>query len=152
MFWVTLLNIPSGSPVLSSLHWCVPDFLSCLLIQWSLYCIKWTSLKISHIIACRKESFWYCAVRKRKRACLLNKPLPTEWLGSFSCGLFWTNYDVTRVDRKTAEYWVINSSLQKTPRIWKKCTNGGYLLLTRLVYPNAKKFGQGGIPMFQALI
>ena len=39
---------------------------------------------------------------------------------------FFNNDDVIRVERKTAECWVINSTIQKTARIWKKTTNGDY--------------------------
>ena len=34
------------------------------------YPLKWNSLKISNIKASRKESFWYCTVRKRKEGSL----------------------------------------------------------------------------------
>ena len=41
---------------------------------------------------------------------------------------FYNNYDIIRVERKTAEYWVINSTVQRRARVWKKSTNGDYCL------------------------
>ena len=49
--------------------------------------------------------------------------------------LVWTflnNYDVIRVERKTAEHRVINSTIQKTARIWKKSTNVDYSVVSLL--------------------
>ena len=40
--------------------------------------------------------------------------------------MFLTNYDVTRVERKTAEYAVISSSLKKPAQNREKSTNGDY--------------------------
>ena len=38
-----------------------------------------------------------------------------------------TYYDITRVERKTADYWVISSIVQKTAENRQKNTNGDYL-------------------------
>ena len=51
-------------------------------------------------------------------------PPPTEWLDSFSFGWFLTNYDVTRVERKTAEYRVISSFVKKPVQNREKSTKG----------------------------
>ena len=47
-------------------------------------------------------------------------------------GRFLTNYDVIRVERKTAEYTVINSSVQKRPQNREKSTSGDYLKMKAL--------------------
>ena len=39
---------------------------------------------------------------------------------------FLTNYDVIRVERKTAEYTVINSSVEKRTQNREKTTSGDY--------------------------
>ena len=39
---------------------------------------------------------------------------------------FLTNYDVTRVERKTAAYWGINSTVEKTAENREKTTNGDH--------------------------
>ena len=44
---------------------------------------------------------------------------------------FLTNYDVIRVERKTAEYTVINSSVQKRAQNREKPTSGDYFLCNR---------------------
>ena len=64
-----------GAVLCSSLQECILGFLSCLFIQRnifplyiqrlyppSLYYIKWTSGKISHLNHYMKETFWCCAV------------------------------------------------------------------------------------------
>ena len=53
-------------------------------------------------------------------------PPPTERLDLISFGCFLTNYDVTRVERKTAEYAVISSSVKKSAQNREKSTNGDY--------------------------
>ena len=54
------------------------------------------------------------------------KPPPTERLYWISFGSFLTNYDVIRVERKTAEYTEINSSVQKRAQNREKTTSGDY--------------------------
>ena len=53
-------------------------------------------------------------------------PPPTERLDLISFGCFLTNYDVTRVERKTAEYAVISSFVKKPAQNREKSTNGDY--------------------------
>ena len=78
------------------------------------------------------QSFYKSSILQKKgKPRNIYKPLPTEWLDLSSYGLFLNNYDVSGVERKTAEYWVINSTVQKTARIWKKSTNGDYCLTLR---------------------
>ena len=50
-----------------------------------------------------------------------------RWLDLFSFGCFLTNYDVTRVKRKTDEYRVKSSFKQKPAQNREKSTNGDYL-------------------------
>ena len=46
--------------------------------------------------------------------------------GFFIKGCFLTNYDVIRVERKTAEYAVISSFIKKPAKNREKSTNGDY--------------------------
>ena len=49
-----------------------------------------------------------------------NKPPPTEKWDSSHLDVFLTNYDVIRVERRTAEFIVINSTVQKRAQNRKK--------------------------------
>ena len=42
---------------------------------------------------------------------------------------FWTNYDVIKVEKKTAEHIVINSSVEKRAQNREKTTSGDYYWL-----------------------
>ena len=75
---------------------------------------------------------------------LWNKPPPTEKLDSFSFGRFLTNYDVTRVERKTAELTVINFDVQKRAQNREKITKGDYYCFTRF-FPNSERLGNRGV-------
>ena len=54
--------------------------------------------------------------------------------------MFLTNYDVTRVERKTAEYAVISSFVKKPAQNREKSTNGDY-------YSSYERSISGSVPV-----
>ena len=66
---------------------------------------------------------------RNKRARQWNKPPATERLYWILFGHLLNNYDVIRVERKTAEPLGINSFVQKRAQNREKTTSGDYFLL-----------------------